>query len=81
MVLKFEAWLSDQQSRDDEIGALARIPTMRAYEPKVSRRSVDEHHAWVDIVIGIPDGRHVPVFNEAWREFLVARKVANDVSD
>jgi len=81
MLLKFEAWLSAQQSRNDEIGGLARMPTMRAYEHKVSKRGVDEHHAWVDIVIGIPDGRHVPVFNDAWREYLVAKKAANDTPD
>lgn len=81
MVLKFEAWLSDQQSREDEIGALARLPSMRDYEAKVSKRIIDEHHAWADIVIGMPDGRHIPVFNDAWREFLAAKKAANDLSD
>lgn len=81
MVLKFEAWLSNQESREDEIGALARTPALREYVAKISKRSNDEHHEWVDIVIGLPDGHQVPVFNDAWREFRAAKEAANDVSD
>lgn len=81
MVLKFDAWLSDQQSRDDEIGALARMPGMQGHELKESKRAIDEHQVWVNIVIGIPDRRHVPVFNDAWQEFLVAKQDANDIPD
>lgn len=80
MALKFEAWLNDQQTRDDEIGALARLPKMQGLENKESKRAFDEHREWVNIVLGIPDGRNVFVFNDAWKEFLVARKAANDTT-
>lgn len=81
MDLKFEAWLSEQQSREDEIGALARLPTVQEYEATVSKRRVDEHHSWVNFVVGILDRRQVPVFNDAWQEFIVAKKAANEVTD
>jgi|CXWK01.1.fsa_nt_gi hypothetical protein len=81
MTLKFETWLSDQQARDDEIGALARTPRIQAYEAKPSKRSNDEHREWADIVIAIADRQNVPVFNEAWREFVAAREAADDTRD
>lgn len=81
MTLKFETWLSNQRSRDDEIGALARAPKMQAYEAKPSKRGNDEHREWVDIVVATADARNVPVFNEAWREFVAAREAADATRD
>lgn len=76
MVLKFEAWLNNQQAREDEIGALARMPGMQGLGAATSRRAFDEHRSWVDLVVRITDTRYVPVFNDAWQEFLVAKKEA-----
>ncbi|HQF69859.1 MAG TPA: hypothetical protein PLH39_01120 [Promineifilum sp.] len=81
MTLKFEVWLKDQQSREDEIGELARIPSMNGLEPTPSKRVIDEHHSWVDIVVRIVDERHVSVFNDAWQEFLLAKQAAQGASD
>lgn len=76
MILKFEEWLVDQQGREDEIGDLARMPAMHTVVRSPTRRAYDEHRNWVDIVIRSADPRHIPVFNEAWQEFLLAREDA-----
>jgi hypothetical protein len=81
MTLRFDVWLKKQQSRQDEIGELARVPSMTQPESTPSKRIVDEHHTWVDIVIGIGDVEHVPVFNDAWQEFLLAKQAAQGASD
>lgn len=81
MTLRFDVWLKEQQSRQDEIGELARIPSMIGSESIPSKRVVDEHHSWVDIVVQMADARHVPVFNDAWQEFLLAKQAAQGASD
>ena len=81
MTLRFDVWLKDQQLRQDEIGELARIPSMLGPESPPSKRVVDEHHNWVDIVIKMVDARHIPVFNDAWQEFLSAKQAAQGASD
>jgi len=81
MTLRFDVWLKEQQSRQDEIGELARIPSMIGPESTASKRVIDEHHSWVDIVVQMADARHIPVFNEAWQEFLLAKQAAQGASD
>ncbi len=75
MVLKFEEWLVDQQHREDRIGDLARILSMQKFEPKDSRRKPNEHKNWVDIVIRLAEPGYIPVFNEAWQEFLLEKEI------
>ncbi len=81
MTLKFEVWLKDQQSREDEIGELARNPSMHRLESAPSKRVIDEHHSWADIVTRMADVRHVPAFNSAWQEFLMAKLAAQGSAD
>lgn len=81
MTLKFEVWLKDQETREDEIGELARTPGMHGSESAPSRRAIDEHHSWADIVTRMADVRHVPAFNSAWQEFLLAKRAAQGPSD
>lgn len=81
MTLRFDVWLKEQQSRPDEIGELARVPSMVGAEATLSKRIVDEHHTWVDIVISMADVGHVPAFNHAWQEFLLAKQAAQGASD
>jgi hypothetical protein len=80
MILRFEDWLNGQRSRDDQIGELARMPDMRSADALPSRRTPDEHKTWVNVVVRIADPRHIEVFNDAWQEFLTAkREAANDL--
>ena len=81
VILKFEEWLIDQKERRDLIGDLARILIMQDLENKPSRRKIDEHKKWVDIIIKIPEPRLIDIFNEAWQEFLVAKQLAKDVAE
>jgi hypothetical protein len=81
MILKFEEWLNNQQSRQDQIGDLARLPGMQEVEQTSARRGYDEHKNWVDIVLRIPDPRQIPVFNDAWQEFQLAKRAAKDAAD
>jgi hypothetical protein len=81
MILRFEEWLTNQQSREDLIGNLARDPNMQNIEHKPSRRKFDEHKNWADIVTGMVETGHIAVFNEAWQEFLVAKQVAEEALD
>ena len=81
MTLRFDVWLKDQQSRQDAIGELARIPSMHGLKSTLSKRAIDEHHSWVDIVVQMDDARHVAVFNDAWQEFLLAKQAAQGASD
>ena len=81
MTLKFEVWLKDQQAREDEIGELARIPSMHGLKSTLSKRAIDEHHSWADIVTRMADVRHVPAFNSAWQEFLMAKLAAQGSAD
>ena len=59
MTLKFETWLSDQQAREDEIGALARTPRIQAYEAKPSKRSNDEPVSYTHLD-GYKRQEHIP---------------------
>ncbi len=81
LFLKFDEWLVDQQYREDLIGDLARILSMQKSEDKISRRKFDEHKNWVDIVIGIAEPGYIPVFNDAWQEFILARQIEKDTLD
>ena len=81
MTLKFEEWLVTQQQRPDLIGRLARTPSLQVMIAPNSRRRPDEHKSWADLVIRIADPGSITVFNEAWQEFLVARKTAEDNAD
>jgi hypothetical protein len=81
MVLRFEDWLNDQQQREDLVGDLARSPSMQTNDLQFSKRKSDEHKTWVEIVIKLSDPRYIAIFNEAWQEFLLAKKVAKDTND
>ena len=81
MFIKFGEWLVDQQYRDDLIGDLARLPIMQNSDQKSSRRKPNEHNIWADIVIGISQPGYIPVFNDAWQEFLLAKQAAADSLD
>lgn len=78
MTLKFENWLVAQQDREDLIGDLARAPGMQSDTTKVTRRKSDEHKNWADIVIGTDKPAHIATFNEAWREYLLAKEALNE---
>ncbi len=80
-MLRFEDWLIDQQHREDLIGALARVPSMQDIAHKTSRRKTNEHKNWAEIVIGMADPGYIAVFNEAWQEFLLAKRAAKDTPD
>ncbi|MBE2202350.1 MAG: hypothetical protein IAE79_27310 [Anaerolinea sp.] len=79
--LKFEEWLIDQQYREDLVGDLARVPSMQNLEHKALTRRSDEHKNWTEIVIKIVEPGYIPVFNEAWQEFLLAKQTAEKSSD
>ncbi len=81
MILIFEEWLVNQQHREDPIGELARAPGMYVESRVVSRRKVDEHKYWADIVISFANSAGIAVFNEAWQEFMLAKKTAKDAAD
>jgi hypothetical protein len=81
MILRFEEWLVDQQYREDLIGDLARVLSMQNADLKSSRGKLDEHKSWVDIVIRIAEPGYIPVFNDAWQEFLLAKQSAKDTLD
>jgi hypothetical protein len=81
MILKFEKWLINQQYRDDLIGDLARVLSMQNTDRKPSRRRLDEHKKWVEIIVGIPEPGYIAVFNEAWQEFLLDKEAAADSLD
>ena len=81
MMLRFEDWLVEQQSREDLIGDLARYPSMQNIEQNLSKRKSDEHKDWANIVIRIPEPGPIAVFNEAWQEFLLAKQAAKESLD
>jgi len=81
MILKFEEWIINQQYREDVIGDFARVLSRVEKQPKFSRRNWDEHKAWTDIVIRITEPGHIPVFNQAWKEFILAKETATDSLD
>ena len=81
MVLKFGEWLVKQQYRKDLIGELARLPNLQNANQKSSRRQSDEHKCWADLVIRSTDPDQIAVFNEAWQEFLLAKRAVLDTPD
>ena len=81
MFVRFEEWLVGQQYRKDLIGDLARLPSMQNIDRKPTRRKIDEHKNWADIVIGISEPGYIAVFNEAWQEFKLAKQTASDSMD
>jgi hypothetical protein len=81
MILKFEKWLINQQYRDDLIGDLARVLSMQNTDRKPSRRRLDEHKKWAEIIVAIAEPGYIAVFNEAWQEFLLDKEAAADSLD
>jgi hypothetical protein len=81
IILRFEEWLIDQQSREDLIGDLARVPGMQNIAHKAAGRKSDEHKNWANVVIGIPEPGYIYIFNEAWQEFILAKQAAEDFPD
>lgn len=80
-MLKFADWLDAQQGRQDLIGDLARVLGIQGGAETASRRKLDEHKNWADIVIKTATPDHVAVFNEAWQEFLLAKKATKESLD
>lgn len=76
MVFTFKNWLSNQQSRKDAIGELARVPSLQNADFKFSRRKNDEHKNWATIIVNIASPGIIEVFNKAWQEFLLAKQIA-----
>lgn len=81
MILKFEEWLSKQQNRQDGIGDFARVLSNAKVPTKTSRQKWDEHKGWADVVSRIPEAGHIPAFNLAWREFILAKAEEVDFLD
>ncbi|MCB8943268.1 MAG: hypothetical protein H6658_05895 [Ardenticatenaceae bacterium] len=81
MQIKFEEWLASQQTREDEIGYLARVLAVQEIKERSSRRKPDEHRYWVDAVTRIEEPGHVRAFNSAWQEYLEARQINTDEFD
>lgn len=80
-MLRFEDWLIAQQDREDIIGELARVPSLQNIEQAASARKFDEHKNWVDIIVRMAEPGHIPGFNDAWQEFLLAKQAAQASSD
>lgn len=78
MILKFAEWLIEQQDRDDFVGDLARAPELQHIDRKPTKGKVDEHKDWVDIVIKLAHPGYVYAFNDAWQEFLLQKKIAEE---
>lgn len=83
MILRFEEWLAVRQEREDFIGEFARVLGMQVREHQGSRRKsqLDEHKIWADIVIRMPQPGYIDAFNEAWREFLLAKQAAKESAE
>ena len=76
IILKFEEWLIDQQDRKDLIGDLAHVLSMEDTTRISAKRKADEHKNWSDVVIDIPEPGYIAIFNDAWKEFLLAKQLA-----
>ena len=74
--VNFEEWLTDQQSREDNIGILAQVLLEQEIKPTSSKRKPDEHRHWADIVRKIEGTGYIYVFNFAWQEYIEAKKTA-----
>ena len=81
MILKFEEWLTNQQDRKDGNGDFARVLSKGELLSKSSRHKWDEHKGWADVVSRIPETGHIPAFNQAWQEFILAKDVEADFLD
>lgn len=81
MILRFEEWLVEQQNRKDVIGNFARVLDLDGIREQFSRRKLDEHRNWADIVIKMAQPGHIDAFNSAWQEFLLAKKAALDIRE
>jgi hypothetical protein len=80
IILRFEDWLIEQQHREDLVGDLARVSSMQLMNHEPSKRKVDEHKSWVEIVIKLAEPGFIAVFNDAWQEFLVAKQAVSSAS-
>ena len=78
MQITFEDWLINQQTREDEIGYLARVLAIQDIKEKTTRRKPDEHRYWVDAVTKIEEYGHVQAFNGAWQEYLKVKETIED---
>ena len=81
MILKFEEWLIGQQYRNDRIGDFARLLSKVEHQPPSLKRNWDEHKGWADIVIRFTEPDRIPVFNQAWQEFILAKETPSDFLD
>lgn len=81
MQIKFDEWLTSQQSREDDIGYLARVLAVQDIKEKPSRRKPDEHRYWVEAVTQMEGFGHIQAFNYAWQEYLQAKKRAANKPD
>lgn len=80
--LKFEEWLGAQQWRKDLIGDFAPVVHIKKIDPTPVRFKTNEHKIWADIVVGLDVSEdYAAVFNVAWQEFLLARQMAQGLSD
>ncbi|MCA9998401.1 MAG: hypothetical protein KDE56_21710 [Anaerolineales bacterium] len=73
--LTFKAWLLKQTERKDAIGKLAQAMSKMEYT-YTPRRKNDEHKKWADIITRHGEVRHVVAFNQAWREYQIAKEAA-----
>ncbi len=80
-VLTFGAWLREQEDREDRIGDLAYVLSKQDLTRIASSRKGNEHKSWCDVVIYISDPEYIAIFNDAWREFELAKQRKKDVSD
>ena len=78
MQITFEEWLTSQQTREDDVGHLARVLAIQDIKEKSSRRKPDEHRYWVDAVTRIEEPGHIQAFNYAWQEYLEAKQTIED---
>lgn len=78
MILRFEAWLIDQQERADLVGNLARVLSQQEGSYKLPGRKIDEHKNWADVVVRTNQPGHIDAFNEAWQEFVLERQAAKE---
>jgi hypothetical protein len=80
-MLNFGDWLTSQQKRQDNIGFLAYALLGQEVQLKSSKRNLDEHKYWVDIVTKIDGPGYIYVFNDAWQEYIHAREAEKNMTD
>ena len=54
---------------------------MQNVKPKTARHKPNEHKNWVDVVIGLAKTGYIPVFNDAWQEYLLAKEAGENSPD